>query len=109
MGGGGEGRPCASDVYDLSGVTILTHTMIQRIILSSKNEEVTATGVQLVDGKIISATREVIVSCGTYRTPQVLMWSVIGNAHDLVRYGIPLVVDNSEVGRNFHDHLVLCM
>jgi choline dehydrogenase-like flavoprotein len=102
-------RQCASDTYDLSGVAVLPNTMVQRIILSSENRKVTATGVQLVSGQIISATREVIVSCGAYRTPQLLMLSGIGNAHDLDRHGIPLVVDNPEVGRNFHDHLALCM
>ena len=102
-------RQCASQIYDLSGVKVLCHTLVQRIIVKESSGKKTASGVQVVGGQKISASREVIVACGAYRTPQVLMLSGIGKAADLARHGIPLVVDSPEVGQNFHDHLALCI
>lgn len=102
-------RQCASQAYDLSGVTVLCHTMVHRIIIEEVSEVKAASGVQLVGGQTISASREVIVSCGAYRTPQILMLSGIGNAADLARNGIPQIVDSPEVGRNYHDHLAMCI
>ncbi|KAK9364719.1 GMC oxidoreductase-domain-containing protein [Lipomyces kononenkoae] len=37
------------------------------------------------------------------------MRSGIGNATDLERLGIPLVLHSPEVGRNLHDHLAVCL
>lgn len=102
-------RQLASQAYGLRGVTILCNTVVQRIIISEIDGTKAASGVQLVDGQIISATREVIVSAGAYRTPQVLMLSGIGNPDLLAHHGISLVTENREVGQNLHDHLALCL
>jgi choline dehydrogenase-like flavoprotein len=66
-------RQMARDAYNLSGVQILTETLVQRIVLEEKDGEQVATGVELADGtgRIISANKEVILSAGAYRTPQV--------------------------------------
>jgi choline dehydrogenase-like flavoprotein len=103
-------RQCASQSYDLSGVMILCSTTVHRIIVENmKSGAKKASAVELVDGRIISAFKEIILSCGTYRTPQVLMLSGIGNQGDLARHGIPQMVDCPEVGQNFHDHLAVCI
>lgn len=100
-------RQMVKDAYKLTGVRILTETLVQRVVIESRNGESTATGVQLADeeGTIISASKEVIVSAGAYRTPQVLMLSGIGPKSELSSHGITQIVDAPEVGRNFHDHL----
>ncbi|KIN05101.1 GMC oxidoreductase [Oidiodendron maius Zn] len=98
-------RQRASQVYDLSGVTVLCGQTVQRIVINGTSGQKVASGVELVGGHIISAAREVIVSCGAYRTPQLLMLSGIGNPSDLERHNIPLSVNAPEVGQNFHDHL----
>ncbi|KAH8885296.1 alcohol oxidase [Thozetella sp. PMI_491] len=102
-------RQCASQTFDLSGVVVFSSTLVRRVIIKGSPGAKTASAVELVDGRIISASREIILSCGAYRTPQVLMLSGIGNAADLTRNEIPLMVDSPEVGRNFHDHLALCI
>jgi choline dehydrogenase-like flavoprotein len=102
-------RQLASQAYGLAGVRVLCNTVVQRIIINEVDGMKAASGVQLADGQIISATREVIVSCGAYRTPQVLMLSGIGNSDLLAHHGIPLVLENPEVGQNLHDHLSLCL
>jgi choline dehydrogenase len=51
----------------------------------------------------MSASREVIVSAGTYNTPQLLKLSGIGPAHELRSHGIPTLVDLPGVGANLQD------
>jgi choline dehydrogenase-like flavoprotein len=102
-------RQCVSQSYDLTGVDIICSTVVSRVMVETVSGKKTATAVELISGQKISATTEVIVSCGTYRTPQLLMLSGIGNQEDLARHAIPFVVDSPEVGRNFHDHLAACL
>lgn len=101
-------RQLASHAYYLSGVHVLTDTMVHRVLFEGRDGKKSAIGVQLADGKSISAENEVIVSAGAYRTPQVLMLSGVGPAAELERHAISVVVDTPEVGRNFHDHLSFC-
>lgn len=101
----GKRQPSAS-AYSLTGVTVLCGRVAKRILLDA-GDAVTARGVELVDGTQVHATREVIVCCGAYRTPQLLMLSGIGPREHLKDLGVPLVVDSPQVGRNHFDHLAL--
>jgi len=96
-------RQPANKVYDLTGVHVLTETLVSRVIIEGGR----ATGVQISDGTIIKAHKEVIVSAGAYRTPQVLLLSGIGPAEELEKHGIKVVHELPLVGRNLHDHLAL--
>ena len=51
--------------------------------------------------------QEVIVSCGAYRTPQLLMLSGIGPAATLRQHGIEVRADIPDVGRGLNDHLMM--
>lgn len=51
----------------------------------------------------VRARREVILSGGTFNTPQLLMLSGIGQTGDLRRHGIDVRVDLPGVGRNLQD------
>ena len=75
--------------------------VVRRILLEGD----VAIGVELNDGEKITATREVVLSCGAIRTPQVFMLSGIGPAEELSQHGIEQLIDAPEVGHNFHDHL----
>lgn len=102
----GQRQP-SNDAYCLSkrpNVRVMTNAMVRRIILEGNSGKKVATGVEVVDGRRFMATREVILSAGAYRTPQVLMLSGIGRAEELNQHGIPQLVNAPEVGRNFHDH-----
>jgi choline dehydrogenase-like flavoprotein len=99
-------RVISSAAYSLNGVTILSSTMAQRILVSSlKDGTKVATGVELANGQSYSAKREVILSAGSIRTPQLLMLSGIGPAEELKRHNIPHLVSSPEVGKNLWDHL----
>ncbi|XMA17402.1 hypothetical protein WAI453_010193 [Rhynchosporium graminicola] len=54
--------------------------------------------------KIAIAKREVIISGGTFNSPQILMLSGIGPAKQLKKFNIPVLVDSPGVGNNMQDN-----
>ena len=53
------------------------------------------------------AEREVILCCGAFETPKLMMLSGLGPAEQLTMHGIPVLQDLPGVGRNLQDHLLL--
>ena len=53
----------------------------------------------------ITASNEVVLCCGAFGTPQLLMLSGIGPGRDLRAHGIEVVADVSDIGANLIDHL----
>lgn len=104
---GGLRQP-SHQAYGLKGVQVLTDTMVHRVLFSTNSEgKHVISGVELADGSRISARKEVILSAGAHRTPQLLMLSGIGPADELLKHNIPLLTDASQVGRNMFDHFAL--
>ena len=102
-------RQCAGEAYDLSGVRVMTSCLVRRVLLERDptTGNTGATGVELADGRQFRARKEIIISCGALRTPQVLMLSGIGPVEQLQKIGVQQVVSSPEVGLNFHDHCSL--
>ncbi|KAI1105747.1 GMC oxidoreductase [Jackrogersella minutella] len=98
-------RQIAPSAYPLTNVTVLADTFVGSILID-KTPETRATGVRLADGKEIQS-KQVIVSAGAYRTPQVLMLSGIGPKQTLEQHGIETKVDLPEVGKTFNDHIMV--
>ena len=69
-------RQPADRAYGLNGVHIITSSLVRRVILEGN----AAKGAELAHRRIIMPKREVIISCGSIRTPQLLMISGIGLA-----------------------------
>ena len=92
---------------------IVTEAQATRIVLEGDPGSLRATGVEYVgsDGEthVLQARNEVIVSAGSYQSPQLLMLSGIGPADHLASVGIDCVVDAPEVGQNLKDHLQLAL
>jgi choline dehydrogenase len=86
-----------------ANLTVKTGAQVRKIIVAAGR----ATGVELVDGTILTATAEVIVSSGAIGSPRLLMLSGIGPADHLQDLGIPVVLDQPQVGENLQDHLDL--
>ncbi|KAI9044171.1 GMC family oxidoreductase [Aspergillus affinis] len=100
-------RQLASNAYGLSGrrsVSIITDTLVAKVILQEQDGQQVVTGVKVATGEEYHASKEVIISAGAYRTPQVLMLSGIGPAEELAAHNIPQLFNAPEVGRKFHDH-----
>jgi choline dehydrogenase len=55
----------------------------------------------------IRAEREVLVCCGAFESPKLLMLSGIGPAEHLKSHEIPVIQDLPGVGANLQDHLLL--
>jgi choline dehydrogenase len=69
-----------------------------------------ATGVQYVQAgqsRTVMVRREVIVSAGVFKSPQLLQLSGIGDPEALRALGIPTLVASRGVGRNLRDHFLL--
>ena len=67
-----------------------------------------ATGVEFARNGLLetaTAAREVILSAGAFRSPQLLMCSGIGPKAHLLENGIVPLVDAPGVGANLHDHI----
>jgi choline dehydrogenase-like flavoprotein len=80
-------------------LTVRTGAHVQKILFKDGR----AIGVKHAGGTV-RATREVILSAGTYHSPQLLMLSGIGPAHQLAEHGIATVVDNPNVGQHLMEH-----
>ncbi len=84
-------------------LTIRTGAHATRVLLTDGR----ATGVEYAsaDGRRIAMARaEIIVSGGTYGSPQLLMLSGLGPAQHLRDMGIDVARDMPAVGSNLHDH-----
>jgi choline dehydrogenase-like flavoprotein len=85
-------------------LVVETDAHVTRLLLDGTR----AVGVEIDQGnelREIRAGREVILSAGSYQSPQVLLLSGIGPPADLELAGIPPVLD-LPVGSNLQDHVV---
>lgn len=86
-----------------ANLTIRTNAQVVRIVV----ERGRAVGVELAGEGIIRASGEVILSSGAIGSPRLLQLSGIGPADALMSLGIPVVLNQPEVGLNLQDHLDL--
>jgi choline dehydrogenase-like flavoprotein len=89
-----------------SNLDIMVRTYATKILINDDN---VAYGVEVLrNGKkiIINARKDVILSAGSYKSPQLLMLSGIGPKSMLNSLSIPVVSD-LPVGKNLKDHVAL--
>lgn len=70
-------------------------------------EKTRVSGVTLMSGEALRASREVIVSSGAIGSPKLLLQSGIGPADHLKKVGVTVKHDLPGVGENMQDHLDL--
>ncbi|KAF3902575.1 hypothetical protein ABW21_db0207473 [Orbilia brochopaga] len=86
---------------------VFTGALVKKIVLTKQRGKDVATGIEFIkDGAVttVHAAKEVILSAGSFGSPQILELSGIGKSSLLRRHGIPVVVDNPNVGENLQDH-----
>lgn len=91
-------------VMNRPNLTVITDIRVSRIVFEGKR----ATGVEYLSQgltKLAKARREVVLSAGTFNTPQILMLSGVGSRTELDRHGIQVHHDLPGVGKNLQDHL----
>lgn len=87
-----------------ANLTVITSAQVTAITFDGKR----ATGVKYRRKKAeqsLAARREVILSGGTFNSPQLLLLSGVGPADELSRHGIPVRHALPGVGKNLQDHL----
>ena len=85
-------------------LTVITGAHATRVLFDG----VRAEGVEYCRGGsrlTAMAGAQVILCCGVYQTPQLLMLSGVGDGSELAKHGIGTVHELKGVGRNLHDHL----
>jgi choline dehydrogenase len=103
-------------------LTVQLNSLVTKVLFSDNSTTPTAVGVEVMSGKSlyradprnkpdmkgqvtqIMANKEVIVSGGTFNTPQILKLSGIGPADELKKFKIPVVKDLPGVGENLGDN-----
>ena len=83
---------------------VLPDTQVLRLVMEGRR----ARGVHVVRAGVeqtLRARREIVLSCGAFNSPQLLMASGIGPAAHLRDHGIDVVQDLPGVGENLQDHL----
>ncbi|KAH7882447.1 alcohol oxidase [Phlebopus sp. FC_14] len=91
---------------DRPNLSVLTSASVNQIVTRPGND-LTATGVEFIHhGKIYSvhATKEVILSAGALKSPQILELSGIGRRDVLEAAGIPVRLELPGVGENLQEH-----
>ncbi|SPJ78300.1 related to alcohol oxidase [Fusarium torulosum] len=86
---------------------ILTHATVNEVLI---NDQKIATGVRFSYQGVeyeVAASREIILSAGSVKSPQILELSGVGNPQILERAGIPVKVDSPNVGENLQEHIML--
>jgi choline dehydrogenase-like flavoprotein len=84
-------------------LTVETNLQVHKVLVEG-NRAVGVLAGRLDELVEIRADREVVLSGGAYNSPQLLMLSGIGPADLLTSLGIPVVLDQPEVGANLQDH-----
>ena len=92
------------DVKNRPNLTIAIKAVAQRILLDGKK----AVGIEYTDAKgnahQAKASREVVLSAGTYNSPPLLELSGIGNPDVLAGLGVEVEHELRGVGENLQDH-----
>ncbi len=90
-------------VLNRSNLKVVTEALASRILFSGKK----AIAVEYMKGEKkfqVKAGREVILSGGAINSPQILQLSGVGPAALLGEHGIPVVLDQPNVGEHLQDH-----
>ena len=90
-------------VMDRPNLTIITDAHATKILFADKK----AIGVEYKsDGEkhSVNASKEVVISCGSFNSPALLMHSGIGNQPDLEALDIPVLHHLPGVGQNLQEH-----
>ncbi|MFV2114124.1 GMC family oxidoreductase [Micromonospora sp. LOL_025] len=93
-------------VADRPNLTVEVNLQVHRVLVEN-GRAVGVVGQRLGEDIEIRAEREVVLSGGAYNSPQLLMLSGIGPAALLTALGVPVVLDQPQVGQNLQDHVLV--
>lgn len=92
-------------VLHRKNLTVMARSTSRKILVKDRK----AVGVELIDDRgvvqVLKSKREVILSAGSFGSPQLLMLSGIGHQQELTEQGIKCIHHLPGVGKNLQDHL----
>ncbi|THU84486.1 alcohol oxidase [Dendrothele bispora CBS 962.96] len=97
------------EVQARKNLCVLMGAVVSRLVWDKSNGKPRAVGVEFVSGGkkyIVNVGKEVILSAGSLKSPQILELSGVGNKSLLEKLGVPVTLDLPEVGENLMDHPV---
>ena len=100
----GTGSAFLKPIQHLDNLTIEVSVEVEKLVFEGKK----TVGVKAwKKGKpvIYRADKEIILSAGSLKSPQLLMVSGIGDSEELAKHNIPVVADVKGVGYNLQDHI----
>jgi choline dehydrogenase len=89
---------------DRSNLRIETAALAQRVVFDGRRA-VAVEYLQNGSVRVARARREILLSGGSYNSPQLLQLSGVGPAELLKQHGIDVVLDSAGVGNDLQDHL----
>lgn len=89
-----------------TGITVYTHSLATKILFNGTRAVGVSVNTQGVECTL-SATKEVILTAGTFHSPQLLQVSGIGAREHLESLSIPVVADIPGVGQNLQDPILM--
>lgn len=92
-------------VMKRKNLTVMTGTHVSKILVSGDRARGVLAGKPGRTPQTFSASKEVILSAGSFASPQLLMLSGIGAKEEMKAHGIDLVRELPGVGKNLQDHL----
>jgi choline dehydrogenase len=104
-----KGRRCSAakafltPVLGRKNLTVMTDTQVARVLIENGR----AAGVELMDGRKIETSGEVILTAGALATPAIMMRSGLGPGQHLQELGIEVIRDLPGVGQNLQDHVAV--
>lgn len=86
-------------------LTVHPLTLAKQILFDANKKAIGVRVDTAGDSYVLSANKEVILSAGTFNSPQLLMVSGVGPEATLQGLGIPVVANSPAVGQGMQDHL----
>ena len=95
---------------DRPNLKVFTSALVNKVLFDKTGPVPTATGVHFSANDTLytlTAKNEVILSAGSYGSPQILELSGIGSKEVLSAAGVDVVSSNPHVGENLQDHIYM--
>jgi choline dehydrogenase len=86
-------------------LTVLTGHLACRIVISNRRAVAVEALDEIGNEVVVKATKEIVLTAGSFHSPKLLMLSGVGPLDELHRHGIDVVHASDEVGRNLQDHV----
>ncbi|KIV80396.1 hypothetical protein PV11_07897 [Exophiala sideris] len=98
-------------------LTVKTNIRVTRVVFDARKTGPRAIGIEYEDLSQVNPTTKVLLqpkahyflSCGAIHTPRLLMLSGVGNAAELSKHNIPVVLDQPHIGQHLKDKSVIAI